>query len=161
MKEELDKAVDYALRALSRRDHSVAELERKLCNRDVPEEVRAAVVARLTKAGYLDDRRFAEQWAESAVRNGRGYGRRLSLELARRGIAREIVDDVVASVSASYDEAQTLEALVARKFSSLDLQHASDRDTRRVVAYLQRRGFSLALIFRYFRARNAGDGAAE
>ena len=87
-----------------------------------------------------------------------GYGPRLRLELTRRGVPREIVTDIVADISASYAEEETLAALVARKFAGFDPQAASDRDTRRVVDYLQRRGFSTAAIFRFFRARDECRG---
>lgn len=149
--EEAEKAYSCAVRALARRDHSVAELERKLRDRGVAAGIIAEAMARLKKAGYLDDRRFAERWAESAVRNGRGYGPRLHMELARRGVPREIIADVVTRISASFNEEETLAALLARKFAGFDPQAASDRDKRRVIAYLQRRGFSTAAIFRFFR----------
>jgi regulatory protein len=149
--EEAEKAYACAVRALARRDHSVAELERKLRDRNFEAGIIVKVMARLKKAGFLDDRRFAERWAESAVRNGRGYGPRLHVELARRGVPRDIIADVVTDITASFDEEETLSALVARKFAGFDPQAASDRDKRRVVAYLQRRGFSTAAIFRFFR----------
>lgn len=159
--EESEKAFACAVRALARRDHSVAELERKLRDRGVVAGIITEVMARLKKAGYLDDRRFAERWAESAVRNGRGYGPRLQLELARRGVPRDIIADVVSGISASFDEEETLAALVARKFAGFDPQSASDRDKRRVVAYLQRRGFSIAAIFSFLRTGNDCRGVAD
>jgi regulatory protein len=156
-----EKAFAYAVNLLARRDRSVVELERKLMGKDFPAGVIAVVVARLEKSGYLDDRRFAERWAESAVANGRGYGSRLRLELARKGVSREIVAEVIAGISASYDEGETLLALVARKFAGFDPKSASDRDMRRVVGYLQRRGFSTAAIFRVFSAWDDCRGASE
>ena len=156
-----EKAYACAVRALARRDHSVAELERKLRNRGVAAVIIAEVMARLEKAGFLDDRRFAERWAESAVRNGRGYGPRLQLELTRRGVPRDIIADVVAGISSSFDEEETLAALVARKFAGFDPQAACDRDKRRVFAYLQRRGFSTAAIFRFFRTGDDCRGVAD
>jgi regulatory protein len=149
--DELEKAFASALRTLVRRDHSVAELERKLCTRGYPADIVAQVIARLSACGYLDDRRFAEQWADSAVRNGRGYGPRLRLELNRRGVPRDIVADVVAGLSAAYGEKETLARIVARKYAGFDPQAASDGDRRRVVAYLQRRGFSISAIFDFLR----------
>lgn len=154
-----EKAFAYAANLLARRDRTVAELERRLVDKGFPAGVVAAVVARLTKSGYLDDRRFAERWAESAVANGRGYGPRLRLELSRRGIPREIVAEVVAGISASHDEQETLAALVERKFPGFDPKSASDRDLRRVVGYMQRRGFSTAAIFHLFGAWDDRQGA--
>ena len=93
---EAEKALACAVRALARRDHSVAEIERKLRDKKFPPAVTAEVVSRLEKSGYLDDRRFAERWAEAAVSSGRGYGVRLRVELMRRGVSREIIEAVLA-----------------------------------------------------------------
>jgi regulatory protein len=159
--EKAEQALAYVVRVLARRDHSIAELERKLRDKGFPAGVSADVIARLTKSGCLDDRRFAEQWAESAVRNGRGFGPRIRLELIRRGVPREIVAEVVAGISAAYDEHETLSALVGRKFAGFNPESASDRDKRRVVSYLQRRGFSTAAIFSLFSAWGDCRGVCE
>jgi regulatory protein len=147
-----DKAVAYAVKLLAWRDRSIAELECKLLDKGFSADVSADVIARLKKSGYLDDRRFAERWAESAVTNGRGYGPRICHELLRRGVPREIVVEVIAGIADSYDEQETLSALVARKFAGFDPKSASDREKKRVVNYLQRRGFSTAAIFSIFSA---------
>lgn len=153
---EAEKALACAMRALARRDHSVAELERKLRGKDVSAGVTAEVIARLKHAGYLDDRRFAQRWAEAAVRNGRGYGPRLRFELIRRGVSRELAAEVVGDIAGSYEEEETLAALVAKKFAQFDPLAASDREKNRVIAYLQRRGFSIAAILRIFRGLDDG-----
>jgi regulatory protein len=149
---ETARALDCALRALARRDHSVAELERKLRERKFSETAAAAVMARLKESGYLDDRRFAERWAEAAVRNGRGYGVRLRQDLARRGVSRDIIDEVLAGIASSCGEEAALAALAERRFAGFVPAAASEREKRRVVAYLQRRGFSLSAILGYFRS---------
>jgi regulatory protein len=145
------RALDSALRILTRRDCSSAELARKLRDRRIAEPLVEEVVTRLLEAGYLDDRRFARAWAESAVQNGRGYGPRLRMELARRGVPNEVVAEVLAAVVAEHDEEATLAALLARKFAGFNPAAASDREKRRVLQYLQRRGFSTAAIFQAFR----------
>lgn len=150
--EGAEKAAAYALKLLAWRDRSSAEIERKLRDRGFSADVVADLIARLQKSGYLDDRRFAERWAESAVTSGRGYGPRLSHELLRKGIAREIIAEVVAGIADSHGEQEILSALVARKFAGFEPKSASDRDKKRVVDYLQRRGFSSAAIFRTFGA---------
>jgi len=139
-------ALPVALRILARRDHSEAELRRKLQERGFGCGETEAAVIRMKGLGYLDDSRFARQWAESAVRNGRGFGPRIRLELLRRGVAETIISEVLVSLTGDYQERQVLESVVARKFGSFDCRKADDREKRRIVSYLQRRGFSLSLI---------------
>lgn len=155
--EEAKKALDWALKALGRRDHSEAELARKLCGKGVSPEVVAETIGRLKALHYLDDRRFAERWAESAVRNGRGYGPRLRLELSRKGVPAEVIAEVLAGVAAEFDETETLTAIMAAKFAGFDPRVAPDREKRRVLDYLLRRGFSSAAVFEVFHRAN-GEG---
>jgi regulatory protein len=140
-----------ALNLLSRRDHSEAELRRKLSTKGFSAEELDAVMTRLLDAGYLDDRRFAHSFADAAIRNGRGYGFRLRMDLSRRGIQDEIIEDTLATLGTEYDEITTLSELMERKFKGFDPQRADERQKRRVISYFQRRGFSLAAIVRVFR----------
>ncbi len=153
--DEGKRALASALRILTRRDLSVAELTRRLKDRGISDTLVEQTVARLEESGYLDDRRFARQWCESAIRNGKGYGPRLRQDLARQGVPAEIVADLLASMAVEYDEMETLTTLISRKFSGFDPVSASDREKRRVMQYLQRRGFSPAVIFQAFREAQA------
>jgi regulatory protein len=138
---------DCSLRVLALRDHSEAELRRKLKEKGYQEPGIEESVARLKELGYLDDARFARLFASSAIRNGRGYGARLKLELARRGVAREIVSEVLAELSEEFGEAEILGELLARRFADFDPDTATEKQRRKVVGYLQRKGFSLGAIF--------------
>lgn len=154
---ESERAWAYAVRLLSRRDYTVAEFVRKLGERGFAAEASEAAIARMIRSGYLDDRRFAERWAETLVKSGRGYGPRLRQELTRRGIPRDIVAEVVAAVTAAYGERELLAEIMARKFAGYDAAAASVRDRGRVIAYLQRRGFSLPAILDYLRTGSTTD----
>ncbi|HTY20903.1 MAG TPA: regulatory protein RecX [Geobacteraceae bacterium] len=145
------QALAVAMGMLARRDMSSTELLRRLARKGFSDELSEETVSRLRESGYLDDRRFARLWAESAIRNGRGFGPRLRLELARQRVPEEIATEVLDSLSAEYDEMETLASLLARKFSGFTPSSASDREKRRVLQYLQRRGFSTAAIFQAFR----------
>ena len=140
-------AFDSSLKILSLRDHSEAELRRKLAGKGYEEQGIEESVARLKELGYLDDLRFARSFASSALRNGRGYGGRLKLELSRRGVAPGIVSEVLAELSAEYDERELLAQLIERRYPAFDAATAPDKEKRKVVGYLQRRGFSLSAIF--------------
>ncbi len=149
--DEAQRAYIFALKALTRRDHSEAELRRKMNDRGISAGVADSLVESLKRSGYLDDRRFALRWAESAVRNGKGYGFRLRFELSRRGIADDLASEIAERMGAEHNEAEAIRSLVARKFSGFAPLSADDRQKRRVISYLQRRGFNLSAILHVFR----------
>jgi len=107
---------------------------------------------RLQQEGWLDERRYAERFAESALSTGRFYGPRLRLEMRRRGFEAGIISEVLDNLLADHDQAADIMMVVNRRYPGLDFQSSSDREKRRVVGYLQRRGFGLSEIFRSFRA---------
>jgi regulatory protein len=149
--DEARRAHIFALKALARRDHSEAELRRKIADRGISAGIIDDLVDRLKESGYLDDRRFALRWAESAVRNGKGYGVRLRFELSRRGIPDDVASEISERIRAEYDEAEAIRALVDRKFSGFVTENSDERHKRRVISYLQRRGFSISAILQVFR----------
>ncbi len=149
--DEGKRAQAIALGVLSRRDATVEELSRKLRDKGISAVMVNDTIARCREWGYLDDRRFARQWAESAIRNGRGFGPRLRLELERRGVPPDIVAEVLAALSEEFGEEETLAVLLAKKFAGFSTATATDREKRRVVQYLQRRGFSITAILQAFR----------
>ena len=149
------KVMDAALNLLARRDHSRAELSRKLAARGfVAQEIEAAIV-RLHDLAYLDDRRYAEQWAARAVREGTAVGPRLRLELRRRGIPPEIAESAIAAAGEGLDERRAIGELMVRRFAGFDPVSATPKEKRRLVSWFQRRGFSLSAIFDALRV--AGD----
>lgn len=139
-----------ALNLLARRDHSTAELRKKLVAKGFPAPTVETSLEKLVRQGYLDDRRFAERWAESALRNGRFVGSRLILELQRRGVEREVAAAAVAAASVDHGERQLLASVVEKRFAAFAPGSATLQERRRVYAYLLRRGFSLDAVRAYF-----------
>lgn len=147
-----EQAYLYALRILTARDYTVARMQEKLRGREFDEADIEAALGRLLTEGWVDDRRFAERFAESAIASSRYYGPRLRQEMRRRGLPPELVSEVLGRVLADHDEAEEVHAIVERRFSGFSFSTASDREKRRTVGFLQRRGFSLSAIFRALRA---------
>jgi regulatory protein len=141
-------AFDCSLRVLALRDHSEAELRRKLKEKGYEAEGIDASVARLKELGYLDDARFARQFASSSVRNGRGFGAKLKLDLTRKGVAPAIVSEVLSGISDEFSERELILEVMERRFSGFDPETATEKERRRIISYLQRKGFSLSAIFR-------------
>lgn len=128
--------VQRALGLLTRREHSRKELTRKLAVRGVEKDVAAAVVDRLTQAGWQDDVRFAESLARS--RAATGYGPvRIRAELAMHGLRGEQVAAALAACETDWREAAR--SLVVRRFTAAALKDPAQR--RKAIELLLRRGF--------------------
>ena len=134
------------LRLLTRRDYGTEELRRRLLDKGFANEAVEAAVARARELGYLDDERYIATLTRSFVGSGRAVGPRLSLELKRRGLPAELIGATVSASRQSGAEEQALRDLIARRFPSFDLAVADERERRRVVNFLQRRGFPLDRI---------------
>lgn len=141
------QAYGCALRLLAGRDYTALKLGEKLRSRGYAEADSDAAVLRLTTEGWLNDRRFAERFAESALATGRCYGPRLRLELRRRGVPDEFIVEILERMHEEHDECSELRSLLARRFPGFNFAAADDREKRRVIAFLQRRGFGLGSIF--------------
>lgn len=142
----------YALRLLAGRDYSLAKMRVKILAQGVAEDDAETVLARLQREGWLNDRRYAERFAEAALSNGRFFGPRLKMEMRRRGLESELVDDVLSALQEDFDEAAELEAIVQRRYPDFSFSNAPDRDKRRIIGYLQRRGFGLSTILKVLRS---------
>jgi regulatory protein len=138
--------LEVGVRILALRDHSEAELARKLRGRGYQAEETALALVRLRELGYLDDLRFARRFAESALSCGRYVGSRLAQELKSRGVAPELVAQVMDELCGDHPEGEILAALVARRYASYDPGSATDKEKRRMINYLAAKGFSLGAI---------------
>ncbi|MFZ2950137.1 MAG: regulatory protein RecX [Desulfuromonadaceae bacterium] len=146
-----DRAYQYALRLLTGRDYSSARIRQKLAGREIAGSDLDAVILRLQTEGWLDDTRYAARFAESALSSGRYYGPRLRLEMRRRGFTPDVVNEALAPLLAESDEISEVRSAAERRYPGFCYSAASDRDKRRVVGFLQRRGFGLSAIMRALR----------
>ena len=146
------RAYQYALRLLTGRDYTDAGIRRKLAAREFTGEDADTAILRLQREGWLDDRRYAERFAESALSSGRFYGVRLRLEMRRRGFTPDVVNETLAPLLAVSDEISEVRSAAERRYPGFSYSAASDRDKRRVVGFLQRRGFGFSAIMQALRA---------
>ena len=125
-----------ALRFLARREHSRAELSRKLAPHAASAEALLFLLDELEKRKQLSDERYAEARAESMARK---FGAaKIRQDLRARGVA----DDVVARVS-SGGELERARAILARKYR---VEASTREEMARRMRFLQSRGFSFDTI---------------
>ena len=127
-----------ALRLLVRREHSRAELARKLAPHAESGSAVEAVLDSLLLRNQLSDERFASERARVLSRK---YGpARIRQDLKARGVADEIVDRLACS-----GEEERARQILQRKYR----EPAASREERaRRARFLQGRGFSYDVIRR-------------
>ena len=125
-----------ALRLLARREHSRAELERKLGPHAGSPQVIAGVVEALVQKKQLSDERYAEERARSLSRK---YGAgRIRQDLKSKGVDPE----TIARISTE-GELERARSILARKYR----EPATTREERaKRMRFLQGRGFSYDVI---------------
>jgi regulatory protein len=126
-----------ALRLLQRREHSTAELKRKLLSAGHPAAAVAAVIDALVVQRLISDTRYAGSRVRQRTSRGQGPVR-IRAELRRQGIAEDLIQ---AEIAATDCEWERLAASVRiRKFGSR-IPHSSAERAKQA-RFLQYRGFT-------------------
>jgi regulatory protein len=153
-------AWQVALKYLALRARTTHEVRQALTRRGCPPEEVAAVIARLTAAGYLDDAAFARTWASARARRGAAAPARLARELRTKGVAAGEIASALRGLRDEWDAAAAAGEAAKRKLKSLQgLPMPVAR--RRLAAFLDRRGFSPEIILATCRKHLAAAGEPE
>lgn len=128
---EFGKLYQRALEWVLVRPRSEKELKDYLFRKKAEESDK--IIDLLIKKGYVDDRKFAEYYVENRfVKKGISQ-KRLRMELAKKGISKEIIDEVVSG----RDDNEEIDKIIAKKRSKYD--------DEKLISYLCRQGFSYQL----------------
>jgi regulatory protein len=137
-----------ALGLLVRREHSRAELARKLKARGVEGDDADAALATLARQDFQNDERFAQALART--RAAAGYGPvRIRAELSTHALPRDAIAAAMDTCDTDWD--QQAKDLVSRRFSAEALAKPEIR--RKAVDFLLRRGFESRSAMQAVRAR--------
>lgn len=134
-----------ALRMLGLCDRSKKELIERLLRKGYSEAVAGDVADEMESLGYIDDRRFAERFASDAVNRKDAGPQMITSGLQKKGISREIIDDVLVKVSRDYTQADTARRALGRKLNKGGVPR-NRNEIRKLSDYLRRRGFSYDII---------------
>ena len=125
-----------AMDLLARREHGVAELEKKLAASGFEADVAADAVHQLREEGLQSDRRFAESLVQSRINQGKGP-LRIQADLGERGIPAALSDEIIAA--AAPDWYALAKDVRSKKFGT---EAPSDfKEKARQMRFLQYRGF--------------------
>lgn len=140
-----------ALRLLQRRLRSRTELEAALRRRGVPKTSLPAIMTDLVRAGWIDDVRFARAWIQDRMALRPSGRRRLRAELVAHGVAPRIADEAIAAMLTADREEELILVQAKARFRRLR-GLAPSVARRRLIGWLQRRGFGSGAIARALRA---------
>ncbi len=141
----LARAKNAAYRCLTYRPRSRAEVEEKLREKEFAPSIIRVVLDDLDRLGYIDDEKFAAQWASARVRL-RGFGRRrIEQELRTKGIARDTIRVALSGVFEDSSEAEVARREAEKKLKGLARFEPGTR-RRRLAGFLERKGFSFGVI---------------
>jgi regulatory protein len=140
-----------AISGLSRRSYSVYEMRTYLERRADDKETVQRVLARLKEHKYLDDERYARQFARQRAEIRKQGVFRIARDLRARGVPDRHIEAALAERSAESDEGAIVRARLTRRLKTLR-GPLDDRRTASVYQSLLRAGFAADTIRRELRA---------
>lgn len=137
--------MDAAAAFLAVRPRSMAETRRRLRHLGYPPALVESVVERLIELAYLDDAAFARAWVESRDRAHPRGDSALRRELALKGVARQVVDELMSerhdSAAGGDPDRDAAAVLLERRRASLEREPDPARRRQKAYALLARNGF--------------------
>lgn len=135
----MNKALQYALKLLGKKDYTEVELKRKFEQHDIRGvEVEEALLF-LKSNRFIDDERFATQYQKSHP--GRG-SIRIRYELMKKGVEESIINEVIADLGSETRISNARE--VAKSWLSKKRDKYDDKFKlkQHLIAKLGRQGFA-------------------
>ncbi len=140
---EINRGLGTAYRIIKYRPRSEKEIRNRLQKHGFGDTQIDQVIEKLKEQHLLDDQKFAEFWTDQRTAFSPRSRWLVSRELGQKGIDKEIIEQAVGDIdedSAAYDLAY--KKAVKTNIDDYEIFR------RRIGAFLQRRGFSYAVINR-------------
>jgi regulatory protein len=146
-----ERTMERALRLLSYKPRSIAEMRSRLLEKDwTDEETVDQVIARLEELGYLNDEQFATSYASTRL-NVKPLGRtRLRRDLQRKKLSAETVENALEEAFNAQSEEKLIERAIDKRLRTKGRPRTRE-DSKKLFDYLIRRGFSYDLVLRKVR----------
>jgi regulatory protein len=140
------RALNTALRLLTRRDHTRYELSQKLRKRGTASDIISRVAAECERLNYLNDQRTAEVYIRQLKRK---YGvHRIRSELKKKGINEDIAENLITDQISEPDELQRADRILQKKSAAFAREEDLKKRREKMYRFLRSRGFPNAVITR-------------
>lgn len=153
-----DALYDYAVRALSRKMRSVAELKRLMRPRvpdgELGELLVEMVVRRLKDQNYLNDSSYATAYSSFRRDNEKFGRRRVITDLKVKGVHGDVIEKAVDDAYAAVNEEEQARAFLRRKRLK---KPANNKEAARIFRALVRAGFGAGVSIRILKNWDVED----
>ena len=137
---EYKRAKSRALWYLDRMDYTEKSLSQKLNRAGFSKESVAAVMANLVEFGMVDDRRYAERYAQRLIEQNTSKREALN-KMYLKGIPYDLAKEVLEEIDT--DELSQIAELLERKYAA---KLNDEKGGEKVFAALIRKGFSYSAV---------------
>ncbi len=134
------KAFNKCADLLSMRSHSVKEIRTKLL-RSVDKASADKAIEKFTELGYLDDEKFAYEYADYLLKFKNFSENHIKQELFYKGIDKEIISNVIDDLE--IDNEQAIIKIINKNYLN---KLKAEGGKNKVIAALMRKGFSYSDI---------------
>ena len=132
---------------MSFRARSEKEIYDRMMQKGYEPSVIANTIQYLKEQRYINDKDFAETFIRDKVELNR-YGRnRIKSELLKKGISKELIDELLETTFQTDTEYETAKELAENKIKSY-LKDKKDAQYRKLSSYLLRKGYSYDIVSR-------------
>ena len=136
-----------AMHLLQKMDRTRAELERKLQQNGYPAQAIETALSYVESLHYIDDARYAAMYMENQ-KNKKGMAR-IRMELIQKGIAPEILQQVLEETEEKTDSRDVIREMLEKKRKIQG--PLEEKEKQRLYGFFMRRGFSSSDILAVFR----------
>jgi regulatory protein len=138
-----------AFRYLSNRNHSILELKNKLKKKGYETTVIGKIIDDLKDKKYLNDHTFAENFVRNRVERRKEGVMKITSELYKKGINREIISDVTESIKENPKNIENAIELGKSKLEKIQKRGESDYNKikSKLFLFLKGRGYTSDVIF--------------
>ena len=120
--DQYEVAYQRALKLITYRDRSTAEIRQFLHQKQIPEDIIENVINRLGENDLLDDKRFANLWIENRNEFRPRSHRMLAVELRKKGISEDIISQALEDTTADEELAYKAAQKQIRRYITLEWQ---------------------------------------
>ncbi len=138
------KSIDYAFFLLNLRDQSVGEMRNKLKKKGYERAEIDETIKTLKEKKFLDDERFVENLIRTKLEIMNFGKQRIWQDLKKKFIANDLIDEALSNIEKDDEKESAKEAM--RRYVKKRGQPKEYKDKQKLIAYLQRRGFSWEVI---------------